>query len=362
VFDAGSVANNRQMNETVGGMKLLANSVNPNAAFDLSIWVETWAVPVLWQVMKLEEYYENDATMLAIAGQKAKLWERFGIDQITDELLMRETNVTMKIGVGANNLPEERIRQFANAWGVTAQVLAPFVQGGLMTPPMPKVREIVETIFGAAGFQDGGDRFFANLEEAGAPPPPQQPPVDPVQMAEQQNKAEDIKVKREKIEADREKALIDVEAKKQEALLKIEAEHQKRMAEIAKAMLSAEQSTAQQARDHAHDFLRDYIGHINTMQREERGVENSTLSSLAQQHLSPKDEAKAEKAEKKAAKEEPAEVEDDAAEEKRLKLAMMMMEMDQKRQRHEAEMAVAKRKAGPLKFVRGEDGRIAGIE
>ncbi len=108
-FNTGTVQTNRSLNETVGGMKLLASDANAVGEFDLSVWVETWVEPVLWQVLKLEEYYESDAMVLAIAGEKAKLVEKFGISEITDTLLQAETNLTIKVGMGVTNLPQERL-------------------------------------------------------------------------------------------------------------------------------------------------------------------------------------------------------------------------------------------------------------
>ena len=123
VFDAGSVANNREMNETVGGMRLLAGSTNPMGEFDLNVFVETWVEPVIWQLLKLEEYYESDPTILMIAGQRAQLWDKFGISEVTDELLTREATVNVKVGVGSSSLPEERIKKFASAASVVMGVL-----------------------------------------------------------------------------------------------------------------------------------------------------------------------------------------------------------------------------------------------
>ena len=43
--------------------------------------------PVIKQLIKLEQYYETDIVVLSIAAQKAQLWMRYGINEITDELL-----------------------------------------------------------------------------------------------------------------------------------------------------------------------------------------------------------------------------------------------------------------------------------
>lgn len=156
VMNMGTVQTNRQLNETVGGMNLLAGDASSTSEFDLSVETETWVGPVLNQVMKLEEYYESDETVLAIAGEKARLFQRFGMSEITDNLLMAQTSLVIKIGVGAANLPMQRLQKFQMAAQTVGQLLQPFVAAGVIKPPIPNVEEIVNTVFGAAGFRDGG--------------------------------------------------------------------------------------------------------------------------------------------------------------------------------------------------------------
>jgi hypothetical protein len=183
VFDTSSVNQNKQLNETVGGMRLMAGSSDAVSEFDLSIFVETWVEPAIWQVLRLEEMYETDATVLAIAGERAKLWEKYGISEITDKLMEAETNVTVKIGVGSASMPEDKGRKFMMAAAAAMQVLTPMIQEGLIKAPVIKPREVINTIFGSFGFDDGGDRFFAFIPEDGEQPPPPQPPQDPKAQA-----------------------------------------------------------------------------------------------------------------------------------------------------------------------------------
>ena len=253
VFDAGSVANNREMNETVGGMRLLAAATNPMQDFDLNVLVETWAERVMCQLMKLEEFYETDATVLMIAGEKARLFERFGVSEITDTLLLAETTLTIKLGVGSANLPEDKIRRFNEASGVLMNFLKPFVEAKVIAPPVPRTKEIVDTIFGAAGFQDGGERFFGLMDDSGnALPPPPAPPADPGKEAAAQAKVMDVQQKREATQINATLKMHELEQKKQEAISKIEAEHMKALAEIAKAFAGQTHEAGMQGREHAH--------------------------------------------------------------------------------------------------------------
>ena len=78
----GSVETNNALGKTLGGLKLAAGAANAVAEFDVRIWIETWATPALAQIVQLEQYYESDAEMLGLCGQRAQLFEKFGIDQI----------------------------------------------------------------------------------------------------------------------------------------------------------------------------------------------------------------------------------------------------------------------------------------
>lgn len=280
VFDASSVNSNRQLNETVGGMRLLANSVNPMADFELNVLVETWAEPVLWQIMKLEEMYESDAVVLALCGQKAKLWERFGINQITDELLNMDSTLTIKLGVGATNLPHEKIQKFSMAWGTAQQALAPFVQAGQIAAPKPRVKEIIETIFSSAGFSDAGERFFQDLETIDSMPP-QPPPGAAGGAAEAQAKSEQAQVAREKAQLDFHAKMEGIKQKKAEIMARVETEHMRALAEIGRAYLDAHHNAEAQARDHMHDHLMSERGHEQGVMRDQIGAAHAAAQRAA---------------------------------------------------------------------------------
>lgn len=185
-FNSGTVQTNRSLNETVGGMKLLAGDANSMGDYDVSIFVETWLEPVVWQLLKLEEYYETDAKILAIAGNKAKLIQKFGMDEITDELLQQETELTVKIGIGVTNIPQERLQKFAMASEIAGKVLEPFVAAGKAEMPSPKMAEIINSVFGDAGIPDAAERFFNNVSND--PPPPAPPGGNDPKAAEVQAK------------------------------------------------------------------------------------------------------------------------------------------------------------------------------
>jgi len=153
VFSGSSVNTNRSLNETVGGMRLLNASAGSVKEFDLRVWVETWVEPVLRQVVKLEQYYESDEEILAIAGEKADILERFGVSELTDQHLTREVSTKVNVGIGASD-PMEKMQKVQ--MGLTAiGSLVPFFD----RPVKVKAPEMIGEIMGLVGHKDGV-RFF----------------------------------------------------------------------------------------------------------------------------------------------------------------------------------------------------------
>jgi hypothetical protein len=165
-FSQSSVSNNRQLNETVGGMNLMSMSSNEIQDYSIRIFIETWMEPVLRQLSRMEAYYETDEVLLTLAAQEANLYQRFGIDQPTDDLLLRELSLTVNIGLGFTN-PQKRVERLL--LGINSVINLPTSIQRL------KVDEVEKEIFGALGYKNGS-RFFMPMEEfqqqsEGAPPP-----------------------------------------------------------------------------------------------------------------------------------------------------------------------------------------------
>lgn len=153
-FSPGSIQSNRSMNETVGGMKLLDGDSNKLTEYQLRVFAETWVEPVLKQLVRLEQAYETDKKVLAVAGQKAKAFEKFGVDEITDAMLQGMVTVRVNAGFGSTN-PQARIEKLAMGLNTVGTFL-PQVMTGL------DGKEVVTEVFGALGFK-GAERFFPNL-------------------------------------------------------------------------------------------------------------------------------------------------------------------------------------------------------
>ncbi|MDH5451737.1 MAG: hypothetical protein OEX14_00140, partial [Paracoccaceae bacterium] len=151
-FTPGSVQTNRQMNETVGGMEMLSGAANLLGELDLRVFAETWVEPVLRQALKMEQAYETDTTLLALAGQNANIYQRFGINEITDGLLSQDLTVRVNVGIGATD-PKQRLMKFRVATETLGSIMGPGMVQQL------NMDEVIKEVFGALGYRDGS-RFF----------------------------------------------------------------------------------------------------------------------------------------------------------------------------------------------------------
>jgi hypothetical protein len=180
-FSPGTVQGNRQLNETVGGMQLMAGAATAVSGLDMRVFSETWAEPVITQLLKMEQYYENDLTILGIAAQKAKLLPKFGISEINDEFLMQELILKINVGIGSAD-PEVQIQKFNTGADIVQKIF------GEAAAPLLDFQEINKEIWGNLGYRDGS-RFIK---------PDGPDPV--VQQLQQQLQALQQKLERKEIE------------------------------------------------------------------------------------------------------------------------------------------------------------------
>jgi hypothetical protein len=180
-FSGSSVAGDRRMSETVGGMNIYNANNNKMSGYQLRIFIDTWVVPTLRQVMLLEQKYESDQTVLVLAGAKAQLWQRFGIDAITDELLDRELTCNVNVGMSATD-PQRKVQLFMFGLESLRKVL----EGGVLQQYNIKIEEVVKEVFGKLGFRDGSRFFdFTGEDPRIAQPAADEPgPPDPTQGEE----------------------------------------------------------------------------------------------------------------------------------------------------------------------------------
>jgi hypothetical protein len=181
-FSQTSVQSNRNLNETVGGMEAMQSGAGAVRDYGLRIFFETWVEPTLRQLVRLEQHYESDNIILTLAGKKAGLYQKYGLDAITDELLIQELTVRVNVGMG-NTDPQKRVEKLMyatkNAAGLPGMAMR------------MKSSELADEIYGALGYKDAS-RFFRDDKEqeeyVKENPPKEDPEIQLKKMELEKNK------------------------------------------------------------------------------------------------------------------------------------------------------------------------------
>lgn len=212
-FSPGSVQSNKNLNETVGGISMVQQTAGSVQDYGLRIFFETWMEPVLKQLVKLIQYYETDQTILTLAAKKSQMWLRYGISELTDDILRQDLTVRVNVGIG-NTDPVRRVERLI--FGVTQTASLPEMAGRI------KAINVGDEIFGSLGYKDSS-RFFMTDEEWEAE---QQSRPDPGPPPEIQMKKEELQYRREdnQLRHQRELMRLDMDAQLGFAKLALEKE------------------------------------------------------------------------------------------------------------------------------------------
>ena len=240
-FSQSSIATNRKLSETVGGMNLLNEGANAITEFELRIFSETWVEKVLRQLMLLEQTYESDATVLSIAGNKAQLYQKFGIDEITDDLLKAELTSKVNVGFGSTN-PQQRIERMAVGLNAVGQYVPQAMQ-------RLDEEAVITEVMGALGYKDGA-RFFKPSQEG-------QQPIPPEMQQQMQDMQEEITRLRSGVEVANIRANATIQGKQMDMEARLEDSQLDRMAKA-----EAEHIRGQYAVQIAE--MRDRLDGVNT--------------------------------------------------------------------------------------------------
>lgn len=150
-FSSSSVATNKNLNQTVGGMEMLQSPANNAQEYMLRTIVETWAEPALRQLIKLASLYETNEDKIQSAADAA------GTDIETAYRLLRTpTNLAINIGFGASN-PAKRVERISLVTRITSEFAPDLVM------QMDR-KELISELYGAVGLDSG--RFFPSLRQA----------------------------------------------------------------------------------------------------------------------------------------------------------------------------------------------------
>ena len=105
----GTQQANRGTSETLGGMTMVANNTGYKWASSTSMCSSRHSsARSSTRSAKLRNFESDEALMLV--GERARLFERYGVDAITDKMLEAECVLTIKAGSAASAHPLQRIR------------------------------------------------------------------------------------------------------------------------------------------------------------------------------------------------------------------------------------------------------------
>jgi hypothetical protein len=150
-FSSGNVQANRQLNETVGGMQLIADNSNEISEFTARTFSETWMQKVLTHCMDLISIWETDQGVAQIVGDKV------GVEAIAVfRAIKSPMGVTVNVGFGSTN-PESRVRRLQIGLGILTSVAPALMQSADQS-------EIASEVMGALGYPEAS-RFFPTLSE-----------------------------------------------------------------------------------------------------------------------------------------------------------------------------------------------------
>jgi len=166
VFSTSSVQQSRQLNETVGGMKLMSGAANSVSEFDLRMWIETWVEPVIRQVAHLIRFYETDERLLALCNAKAQNLKKHQIEPTFEQWEEVELFVRVNAGIGASD-PMQKLGKMKAAMEMLMPMADIMAKSGITV----NAEAVIDEVMGSAGFRDGR-RFF----EFGEPPEDEKDP------------------------------------------------------------------------------------------------------------------------------------------------------------------------------------------
>lgn len=271
-FSTSSVQSSRQLNETVGGMRMMSGAANAVSEFDLRMWIETWVEPVLRQMVHLIRFWESDERILAIAGQQARVWTRFDYMPTLEDFEQTEITLRVNAGIGALD-PLQKLQKFRMAMEMLAPMMGEAQKAGISVD----IEAVIEEVMGAAGFRDG--RRFFKFGEA----PQEQPDPELIKAMEE------IKLRREEMERQFQEAMMQIQTDRamntEDNRTKLQIEGMRDKRELFKHLLGATEQrrnadinrkAAIEDRDHAAGLRKEQ----DTNQRKQRIFE--VLAGAAQ--------------------------------------------------------------------------------
>lgn len=154
-FNPMTLAQTRTPRESFRTLNAVQSPAMMMTEYTLMTLVQTFLLPCLRQLVLLEQYYETDQVLMKIAGEKAKVLQRFGVNEVTDAILEKRMSVNVNLGMGATD-PTTKQQRFSGALNTYAGVTkAP--------PPGLDLKEVGKELFALAGYRDAM-RFFIDQD------------------------------------------------------------------------------------------------------------------------------------------------------------------------------------------------------
>jgi hypothetical protein len=146
-FNPMQIAQTRTPRESFRTINAVQSPAMMMTEYTLMTLVQTFLLPVLRQLVLLEQYYETDQVLLATVGEKAKIFQRFNVDKVTDAMLTAKMAVNVNLGMGATDPAMKQQRLAACLQQIQA----------LAAKPVPglDLKEIFKELFALAGYRDG---------------------------------------------------------------------------------------------------------------------------------------------------------------------------------------------------------------
>jgi hypothetical protein len=156
-FNPMQVTAQRSGRESTNTMRMLQGPSNLLTEYMLKTFVETFVQPVLRQLVMLEQHYETDRVIMSLAGEKAQVFQKYGVNQMTDAVLDKELTVTVNVGMGATD-PQQKMQRFVFAVDNYAKITMK------QAPPGIDLREVWKEFMALSGYQDG-NRFLIDGQD-----------------------------------------------------------------------------------------------------------------------------------------------------------------------------------------------------
>jgi len=233
-FSSGSVGTNRELGDTVGGMRMLKDPSNSMTEYIIRTFVETFVKAIMFQLVALERVYETNEVIVAAAGRSAKI-DKAPAGTLIKRLKRVNMDVDVSMGMGVTD-PQARVGRVL--FGLEAI-------GKIVPQALKKLdeEEIVSEVLGTLGYQDGS-RFFLSDQDMQkklkAQPPPPNPEIMKIEAATK-NRAADREQERliweGRIMSDERKKAAELSVKYGEGGAKYNIELGKREIEIEKVNL-----------------------------------------------------------------------------------------------------------------------------